>query len=201
MNILFVYPNLDCQIGFPFDADRVQRDPRTAKPDLVGFSVLTNQFATALRVARATREVTNAPLVWGGIHPTMAPREVLESGLADYVCVGEGEFALLDLVDRLQQRGSVTDIPNIWAKRNGHTVQNPVRPFADLTRLPRKDYETFDFQQMIDAKDGWATSPSFPTRHAMVFCSSSSPTCTRKEATTRRRICPNATRCYRMAAR
>jgi len=184
MKILFVYPNLGCQIGFnyglahiasvlkahghavslmnvneklgfPFDAERIRQETRRAAPDLVGFSVVTNQFANALQIAGIMREVTKAPFVCGGVHATMAPEEVLASGVFDFACVGEGELAMLDLVGALERKEEPTKIANIWTRRNGKLIRNPVRPFVDLRELPRKDYEIFDFQKMIDAKDGW----------------------------------------------
>ncbi|RLC26814.1 MAG: hypothetical protein DRH37_11425, partial [Deltaproteobacteria bacterium] len=38
---------------------------------------------------------------------------------------------------------------------NGKPKINPVRPLPDLHSLPFKDYEIFDFQKIIDAKNGW----------------------------------------------
>ncbi len=185
MNVLFIYPNLNAQIGFnygvaflsavlrrhghvtrllnineslgyPFDLGRIVRDVEAFSPDLVGFSVVSNQFQYALEIAKAIRGHTQAPFVCGGIHATMAPHEVLETGLFDYACLGEGEEALLELVNALEERGDTTKIPNMWLKRDGSVIENRVRPFTPLENLPPKDYEIFDFQKMIDAKDGWA---------------------------------------------
>ncbi len=38
---------------------------------------------------------------------------------------------------------------------DGRVQLNPLRPLPDLQKLPFKDYEIFDFQNIIDAKDGW----------------------------------------------
>ena len=37
------------------------------------------------------------PTVVGGVHCTMVPDEVTGDGHFDYVCVGEGEYAILEL--------------------------------------------------------------------------------------------------------
>jgi radical SAM superfamily enzyme YgiQ (UPF0313 family) len=184
MKILFIYPNLYAQIGFnygvsflsaalkqrghetalldvndklgyPLDLERIWRDVRQFGPDLIGFSIVTNQHQYAAEIARFLRERTAVPMVAGGVHVTMAPDEVLSAGLFDYACVGEGEYALAELVERIENREPTHDVPNIWARKNGELVRNPVRPFADITELPPKDYEMFNFQHMIDAKDGW----------------------------------------------
>jgi len=184
MRVLFVYPNLHAQIGFnygiaylsaflqqgghvtrllnineslgyPLDMERIIRDLTKFSPDLVGFSMVSNQFQYALEIARAIRSHTDVPFVSGGIHATMSPSEVLETGLFEYACVGEGEEALLALVDALEDHTETSAIPNIWSSRDGRIIRNKVRPFIPLENLPPKDYEIFDFQKMIDAKDGW----------------------------------------------
>ena len=184
MRILFIYPNLQAQIGFnygvaylsavlrqnghvsrllnvnerlgyPLDIKRIISDVKRFSPDLVGFSVVSNQLQYALEIGKAIRPHTDAPFVCGGIHATMAPQEVLETGVFDYVCVGEGEEALLDLVNALGNHTDTSRIQNIWSRRDGTIIENKVRPFISLENLPPKDYEIFDFQKMIDAKDGW----------------------------------------------
>jgi radical SAM superfamily enzyme YgiQ (UPF0313 family) len=97
----------------------------------------------------------------------MVPEEVLRTGLFDYVCVGEGEEALLELVTAMEKGTGTTGIRNIWLRSNGEITQNRVRPFVSLDRLPPRDYDVFDFQNMIDAKHGWVgvmTSRGCPFR-------------------------------------
>ncbi|MCX8012509.1 MAG: B12-binding domain-containing radical SAM protein, partial [Desulfobacterota bacterium] len=97
----------------------------------------------------------NIPIIGGGIHATADPEGVMASGYFDFVCIGEGETALSDLVTRLEKGVDYTDIPNLWVNFNGKVIKNKVGPFIDLAKLPPKDYEIFDFQKMIDAKGGW----------------------------------------------
>ena len=184
MKIILIYPNLYAQIGFnyglaflsaalkqhghetallnvneklgyPLDLERIWNDVREFRPDLIGFSIVTNQYQYAAEIARFLRQRTSVPMIAGGVHVTMAPEEILSDALFDYACVGEGEHALAELAARIAKGGPTDNIRNIWTRKNGELVSNPVRPFADLTELPRKDYEIFNFQHMIDAKDGW----------------------------------------------
>jgi len=186
MNVLFIYPNIDAQIGFnyglaflsavlkerghrtalinvndklgyPLDIDRIVRDTAEFEPDLIGLSLVTNQYRYGYEIAvELKRRFPTVPIVAGGVHVTMAPGDVLDECRAfDYVCVGEGEEAFAELVDRLDRNEPADSIRNIWTRRDGEIVSNPVRPFPELETLPRKDYSVFDFQQLIDAKDGW----------------------------------------------
>lgn len=117
---------------------------RQEKADLVGLGFISSLHSMAREVtSRIQAEFPSTPVVWGGIHVTSAPEDCL--GQADYLCLGEGEAALIDLCDRLHQGGRTTDIPNIWACRDGQVHRNPLRPLIpDLDVLPWPDTDDFN---------------------------------------------------------
>jgi len=184
MRVLFIYPNLYAQVGFnygiaflsamlkkrghaisllninekigyPLDLDRIRKDIENYNPGIIGFSAVTNQFQYVIEIAQMIKRHFTIPIVCGGIHATITPEEVLNSGYFDYLCVGEGEHALLELVEKLEKGENTSSIANIWLKQNSKIIKNKVRPFVNLNSLPPKDYKIFNFQQMIDAKNGW----------------------------------------------
>ncbi|MBS3757587.1 MAG: B12-binding domain-containing radical SAM protein [Desulfobacterales bacterium] len=184
MRVVFIYPDAGSQLGFNYglshmsavlkeaghevhviqlcealeplpDKGGLQKRVASLAPDVVGFSVVTNQWGYAEKLAGWLRETTDAPLVCGGIHATVAPAEVLASGVFDYVFTGECEDAFLEFVGVLEKGGDTSRIRNLGYLENGEMRLNPVRPFPDLKALPRKDYDAFDFQKIIDAKNGW----------------------------------------------
>jgi radical SAM superfamily enzyme YgiQ (UPF0313 family) len=95
------------------------------------------------------------PLVLGGIHALTATKEILATGLFDYVFRGECEEAFAEFVDRLSRGESVNEVRNLARVENGKVRVNPVRPLPEVRKLPRKAYEVMDFQRLIDAKNGW----------------------------------------------
>jgi len=184
MKILFIYPNLYAQIGFnygvsflsavlkqdghetallnineklgyPLDVSRIIADVRAFNPGLIAFSAVTNQFQHTLKIASEIKKLFSVPLVCGGIHVTMAPDEVIATGLFDSIFLGESEYAFRDYIRALEHGGDISSIPNSWHYKNGSVIKNPVGAFPALEALPLKDYEIFDFQKIIDAKDGW----------------------------------------------
>jgi len=184
MKILFIYPNTGSQLGFnygiahlsavlkkaghqvslwqlcediaplPSEKEFIARLKQEAA-DMIGFSVVTNQWPYAARLAAWARKATTVPLVCGGIHTMAAGESVLQSGLFDYILRGEAEEALAELVDKIQQQADVSDVRNLGFMQNGQVRLNPLRPLPDLQQLPFKDYDIFDFQNIIDAKNGW----------------------------------------------
>ncbi|HUW13986.1 MAG TPA: cobalamin-dependent protein, partial [Anaerolineae bacterium] len=72
------------------------------QPDMLGYSVYTGTQKIYLELNRKLREVVPGALsVFGGPHPTFFP-EMIEQDGVDGVCVGEGEYATLELLDALE---------------------------------------------------------------------------------------------------
>ncbi len=108
--------------------------------DLIGISLMTNYFDNAVQVTRHLRDRVEAPIVWGGIHPTLRPEECLQH--ADLVCVGEGEEALRELAQHLADGQGYTGIDNMWYRQDGEVVRTPMRRLVeDLDVYPYPDYD------------------------------------------------------------
>jgi len=93
------------------------------RPELVGLSLTTPTWPVGKEItARIRREFPGVPVVWGGVHPSIAPEKCVEH--ADIVCVGDGEHTMLDIVNDPER----TDIAGTWRRVNGEAVRNPTRP-------------------------------------------------------------------------
>lgn len=116
-----------------------------SKPDLIAFSVYTSTYKWACSVAKDIKEVTDVPIIFGGIHPTLLPEKVIANYFVDYVVVGEGEDALLELVESLSSNKINHSINNVWLKDKGKVISNRVRPpINNLDSLPLPDKELFE---------------------------------------------------------
>jgi radical SAM superfamily enzyme YgiQ (UPF0313 family) len=109
-------------------------------PGLIGVSITTRQWLRARDVLAGLRRVTDIPVVVGGLHATFSPEEVLSQDGIDHVCMGEGEAALLDLVETLDS-GTATpprSIANIWSKGGTRPkLRNPIEPIDSLPFMAR----------------------------------------------------------------
>jgi radical SAM superfamily enzyme YgiQ (UPF0313 family) len=112
-----------------------------AAADLVGISLISNFVGRARALTQAIHKNLSLPVIWGGIHPTVKPEECLT--WADFVCVGEGEQAIVELVNRLATSQDYTNVANIWLKDDtGRVVTNSISPLnRSLDDLPLLDYE------------------------------------------------------------
>ena len=127
--------------------------------DIVGFSIRTTAFPDSQVYIRWTHECCpNAMILAGGYHCTLAPDVVLGADFVECVCVGDGEFAELELCDKMRDGEDYTNIQSLYFKMpDGSFKKNPIAPlFADLDRYPIPDFDLFDFDNLEATKVGTA---------------------------------------------
>ena len=123
--------------------------------DIVGFSIRTTAFPDAQLYIKWTKEILpDTFVICGSYHVTLMPDEVLAVNGVDAVCVGDGEYAELELCDKMSAGKDYTDIESINFKLpDGSFKKNPVRPlFDDLDRLPIPDFDLFDYENLESVK-------------------------------------------------
>ena len=64
------------------------------------------------------------PVVLGGVHATVASEEAINTPGLLGICVGEGEEAMLELVNRLEEGEDYKDVKNFWFKNDGEIIKN-----------------------------------------------------------------------------
>jgi radical SAM superfamily enzyme YgiQ (UPF0313 family) len=119
-------------------------------PDIVGISTMTASYGSALNVARCVRNYNpDVPIILGGVHPTALPEETLRQSEFDIVVRGEGEYVLLDLLEKINL-GKLSEVKGISYKQNGKIFHNhPADRITDLDKLPfyarnlLVDYESY----------------------------------------------------------
>jgi len=122
-----------------------------ADSDLIGITLMTNYFFRVARLTEKLKKHLQQPVIWGGVHATIRPEECLQ--YADMVCLDEGEAALTELCDGLQNDRFPTDVRGIWLKHGGSVVQNEVRPLIqDLDSLPYPDYSLDDSHILVNGE-------------------------------------------------
>lgn len=115
------------------------------KPDICGFSCLTEDYKWVSEIARAiknTPELMRTKIIVGGPHPTFFPEIVEENPHIDFACRGEGEHAMKELAYAIDNNSDYTKIQNLWVKDNGNIYRNEVRPLIeDLDSIPPFDHD------------------------------------------------------------
>jgi len=108
------------------------------RPDLVGITTMTFTLVDVLRTVEVVKaSAPEARVVLGGPHVHLYPRESVELPGVDFAIVGEGEYSLVALCDRLWEPQRWGEVPGLVYRRNGEVVANE-RPglIEDLDALP-----------------------------------------------------------------
>ena len=172
MRILFIYPNVarnrSPQVGLSslagtlkreghdsrlFDitfledneiADAYRRTLLEFKPDIIGISCRSTEWSTAQSIIRMAD--VEVPVLVGGPHATIASEEVIADDNVDMLIRGEGEEALLDLLEGIELGADISQVPNLWLKKeDGEVIRNDLRDLIqDLDSLAMPEWDLWD---------------------------------------------------------
>ena len=152
MNVLLIYPNVTHQealspgIGYIYGWLKKKKRTYNIKlfdftwgatvkecykyiisfnPNIIGFSISTFDFHFTKTLIKGIRRISNALIVLGGIHPTVAPEESIQH--ADVICLGEGEEAFDELIEKLNSNENYSNIKNLWVRSGDKIIKNELR--------------------------------------------------------------------------
>jgi anaerobic magnesium-protoporphyrin IX monomethyl ester cyclase len=129
--------------------------------DIYGFSTFTTTYSQTLQVLEVVRKLNSmAWTVAGGPHASALPQDVARE--FDFVVVGEGEQAILRLVQALEAGETP---PRIMSGQ----------PVADLNSLPFPDYSLVDidsYRRLVAGRPSLSILSSRGCPYRCVFCNS-----------------------------
>ncbi len=119
------------------------------KPDIVGISVLTNEYSGAGNIAAEIVKSINpqTTVIMGGVHVTTSnPEEILSKNPSiDYLIMGEGEYTFQKLCNHLNNNSALPE-KGIAYKNENQIINKGMADFIqDLDALPYPSYHLFDF--------------------------------------------------------
>ncbi len=109
---------------------------RDYAPDVVTWSLMTGTHKQIFDVNRFLKSKFDFFSLMGGPHVTFVPDCVKDPAI-DAICLGEGEGAIVELLDTLQKGDDWRGIRNLaWSNGDGEIHRNPLRPLVnDLNAL------------------------------------------------------------------
>jgi radical SAM superfamily enzyme YgiQ (UPF0313 family) len=135
-------------IDSTIDPDYKRRVLEEVKDSLcLGISVVTGpMIQETVDISRAVKRWNKEfPVILGGWHPSLLPRQTLEAEYVDIVVRGQGEESMLEVAQHLAGDAPLDDVHGIGFKRDGRLHFTPERPLKTLDVTPRKAYELADF--------------------------------------------------------
>lgn len=121
-------------------------DVQDWQPDLLAFSVYSSTYKLGCKMAAAVKQKysNNIITIFGGIHVSIAPENVINEPAIDLICLGEGEETLVELCEKLSEKKGIKNIRSIWLKENGKIIKNPLMPPINVNELPLPNWEGFN---------------------------------------------------------
>jgi anaerobic magnesium-protoporphyrin IX monomethyl ester cyclase len=119
--------------------DEIVKRVADLHPDAICMTIVfTFNSTNALEILKAIKEkLPTTPIVVGGMHVTVTPKETLEGGGVDIVVMGEGERTVAELFGKLAKNEDLKDVKGIAYMEDGKVRINPERELIrDLDSLP-----------------------------------------------------------------
>ncbi|MBQ2848553.1 MAG: B12-binding domain-containing radical SAM protein [Clostridia bacterium] len=123
-------------------------------PDVAGISVMSSRgLKDAIKISKALKE-RGITVIWGGQLPSMQTDTVLKNNFVDAVSIGEGEITWKEIADNISSPLGLEGIHGIAYKKDGETIYNPSREFADLSDFPISDWSLIDVKKYLQTYMG-----------------------------------------------
>jgi radical SAM superfamily enzyme YgiQ (UPF0313 family)/tetratricopeptide (TPR) repeat protein len=142
-----------CQDSAPLTlANMLDKTLRENQPQLIGVGGLSADYSFVRDAVRNIRQInSNIPIVLGGGIVTYDPDFIFSNLRPDFAVRGEGEEALVALVNALERETDWCSIANIAYWENGNPIYSKTRDIqTKLEDLPWPDYTPFDFEEYFE---------------------------------------------------
>ena len=128
----------------------------------IGLTATTSTVKKAYRIAKICRDLyPESTIVFGGVHATFLPEEVLSQPFIDIVVAGEGELTMAELLTG-QDRNNIKGI--VYKSENQGIeiiIKNePRERIEDLDALPLPAYDLLPIRQYRPAKGSYKRLPA-----------------------------------------
>jgi anaerobic magnesium-protoporphyrin IX monomethyl ester cyclase len=106
----------------------IERTIAEYSPTVIGISAKSQNFKSALNVAKLVKRINKqAVVVMGGPHPSMVRTDVMNYPEIDICVIGEGEITITELLSAIETQKKLDDIQGIIFRSDGQVIENPQR--------------------------------------------------------------------------
>ncbi len=122
-------------------------------PDMICFTAVASEYTFIKKIAVYMKTILkrNVFFIIGGPHVSIMPHDsMLET--FDALCIGEGEYPVIEALNQLENNIRPSGIKNLWIKQNNGIEKNPTRPFIpDIDVIPQADRDIW--MEWVDLKN------------------------------------------------
>ncbi|EKD25716.1 MAG: radical SAM protein [uncultured bacterium] len=139
-------------------------------PLLIAISATTDNWNWVQKLSKKIKTKKNIPIIVGGIHTTAATEICLQDPNIDFVCIGEGEYPLVELCNSLANKSPFNKINNIAYKKNEKIIKGEILPPISLDSLPILPDKELFYSKYPFFKEGYIISTSRGCPYHCTYC-------------------------------
>jgi len=161
---------IDCQAQ-KLTHNGFEREIGKHQPKVVGITSTTLTYKSALKTAATAKQVhSNCVTILGGCHATFWDDKALEEcPQLDMVVRKEGEYTLLEIVNRLKENRHIDDVLGTTCWKNEKIIRNEDRPYIEnLDDLPFPAHHLLPLKRL--RKQGKVIFPLTTSRGCVYWC-------------------------------
>ncbi len=112
--------------------------------DVIAFSIMSpHWYPMEPYFEQIKKLMPDLPLVIGGYQAMLSQQQTIENPNVDFICVGDGEYAIGNLVQHLKGT-KPGPVDGMWEKLiDGEVYETEPHQIGDLAALPFPDYDVF----------------------------------------------------------
>ena len=137
-DMIFAYPPKVTKI----ELDLLNALIKEEKPDIIGISLSTSYIPIADIITTRIKKEFQGLILWGGAGPSTNPEQMI--AFCDVLAIGEAEYAIVELVDKIEKGEDYYHINNLWVKNNNSIVKNQINSL--ITKLDALPFPDFSFE-------------------------------------------------------
>ena len=120
--------------------ENVKLEIKRINPEIVGITCSSSTYNRVVETAKAIKEtLPSCKVVVGGWHPSYMPESMLQHQEIDYVVMGEGERAMVELathITRGEDDRGIAEIAGVAYRRKRKIVKNTPRFIDNMDEIP-----------------------------------------------------------------
>ncbi|MBU1912656.1 MAG: B12-binding domain-containing radical SAM protein [Candidatus Omnitrophica bacterium] len=168
---------IDARVG-RLNYKEISGSIKSFSPELVGITGLCIEAPEVHKLVRLVKQIdAQYKVVVGGAYATFCRESIIEDPNIDFVVIGEGEKAICNLVDALENGKNISGIDGIGFKNGSKTTINlPVALTEDIDSIPLPAWGLIDMEKYFHGPHKHSQNPaSVFNRIAPLFTSRGCP--------------------------
>lgn len=139
---------LDCPVE-NINYSNLKNKLEQIKPDVVGITTMTFTLIDVMQTAKIIKQLNpEIKIVLGGPHVNIYPSQTLQNKEIDFLVLGEGEQAFVDLLNNINNKNELEKIQGLVFRNNQEIINTGARPLIqNLDSLPHPARELTQYKK------------------------------------------------------